>query len=210
VVADSLHGGPFGETLQAVYLPFVPTDASVRRGSALTFVIRVGDPPPGFADRLRQTALAVGPRVLVERIRSGDEWLATTVVTPRRRMVLLTLLGGLGLVLTLIGVFGMTAYAVARRTQEIGIRMVFGAQSGQVVGSVVRDTLLPVSLGIVVGLVGAGLSTRAIQSFLFETEPIDIPTFGAVALVLLLTGGLAAWLPARRAAQIDPMVALRE
>jgi ABC-type antimicrobial peptide transport system permease subunit len=104
----------------------------------------------------------------------------------------------------------MTAYAVARRTQEIGIRMVFGAQAGQVVGSVVRDTLLPVTLGIVVGLIGAGLSTRAIQSFLFETEPIDIPTFAGVALVLLLTGCFAAWLPARRATRIDPVVALRE
>lgn len=209
VVADSLHGGPFGETLEAVYLPFVPSDTSVRRGEALTFVLRVGNTPPGFAGQLREAATSIGPRVLVERIRSGDEWLATTVVTPRRRMVLLTLLGTLGLVLTLIGVFGMTAYAVARRTQEIGIRMVFGAQSGQVVSNVVRDTLLPVSLGIVAGLVGAGLSTRAIQSFLFQTDPVDIPTFTGVAVVLLLTGCFAAWLPARRAARINPIDALR-
>jgi len=209
VVSDSLHGGPFGETLPAVYLPFAPTEASVRRGTALTMVIRVAEAPPGFVDRLRQSATSIGPRVLIERIRSGDEWLATTVITPRRRMVLLTLLGGLGLVLTLIGVFGMTAYAVTRRTQEIGIRMVFGAQAGQVVGGVVRDTLLPVTLGIVAGLIGAGLSTRAIQSFLFETEPIDVPTFAAVALVLLLTGCLAAWIPARRAARINPVDALR-
>lgn len=210
VVADSLHGGPFGETLPAVYLPFAPTETSVRRGSALTFVIRVGEAPPAFVDQLRQAASSLGPRVLIERIRSGDEWLATTVVTPRRRMVLLTLLGSLGLVLTLIGVFGMTAYAVSRRTQEIGIRMVFGAQAGQVVASVVRDTLLPVTLGIVAGVGGAGLSTRAIQSFLFETDPIDLPTFAVVALVLLLTGCLAAWLPARRAARINPVDALRQ
>lgn len=209
VVANSRHGGPFGETLDWVFVPFRPTEASIRTAAPLTVVIRTAGNAPGLGERVQQVAHSLGPKVLIERVRSGEEWLSRTVVTPRRRMVLLTLLGTLGLVLTLIGVFGMTAYAVARRTQEIGIRMVFGAQSGQVVGSVVRDTLLPVSLGIVAGLVGAGLSTRAIQSFLFQTEPIDIPTFTGVAVVLLLTGCVAAWLPARRAARINPIDALR-
>jgi ABC-type antimicrobial peptide transport system permease subunit len=112
-------------------------------------------------------------------------------------------------VLALVGVFGMTAFAVARRTREIGVRMVFGARPAQVVGRVLRDAALPIVVGTAVGLGGAALTTRVIQSFLFETEPVDPPTFVAVAGVLILTGGLAAWVPARRAARVDPVTALR-
>jgi predicted lysophospholipase L1 biosynthesis ABC-type transport system permease subunit len=110
------------------------------------------------------------------RGRFGDR-----VITPRRRTVLLGLLGGLGLLLALVGIFGMTAYAVARRTQEIGVRMAFGARPVQVVGTMIRDALWPVAIGIVVGLVGAAFATRVIVSFLFETRPIEPLTFAMVA-----------------------------
>jgi ABC-type antimicrobial peptide transport system permease subunit len=103
----------------------------------------------------------------------------------------------------------MTAYSVTRRNHEIGVRMVFGAEPGAMVARVVRDAGWPILIGTLIGLGGAALATKAIASFLFQTAPIDAPTFAAVAVVLVIGGGVAAWLPARRAARIDPVAALR-
>jgi predicted permease len=209
VIADTLHGGPLGRVLPQVYVPFVPAPDSPPWSRALVVTVRPSSSVPDLANRLRQTALGVGPRVLVERIREGNDWFADRVVTPRRRTVLLSLLGGLGLVLAMVGVFGMTAYSVTRRTQEIGVRMVFGAQPGAMVARIVRDAGIPILIGTVAGLAGATLATKAISSFLFQTTPVDVPTFSVVALVLVMAGCLAAWLPARRAARVDPVSALR-
>jgi predicted permease len=207
VVADLLHGGPTGEAEAEAYLPYTATE--FRLGRSMTVVVRPAGPAPDLATRLRQAAEAVGPRVLVESVRSGNDWFGDRVITPRRRTVMLGLLGSLGLVLALVGIFGMTAYAVARRTVEIGVRMAFGARPGQVVGAVVRDAAAPVVLGTLAGLGGAVLATKVIASFLFETTPTDPITFAAVAIVLAASGCLAAWLPARRAARIDPVTTLR-
>ncbi len=211
VVADIRHGGPLARVREEhqVYLPFQPAKSGVQRNLAVTLVLRPSGKVPDLSDRLRKAAQNIGPRVLVERIRTGSDWFGDRVVTPRRRTVLLGVLGGLGLLLTLVGVFGMTAYAVARRTQEIGVRMVFGALPGAVVRRILRESAMPIALGIAAGLGGAALATRLIASFLFQTDPIDLPTFAGVAVLLLIAGGLAAWLPARRAARIDPVRALR-
>jgi putative ABC transport system permease protein len=99
------------------------------------------------------------------------------------------------LLLALVGIFGMTAYAVTRRTHEIGVRMAFGAGAGDVVWAMVKDATIPVTLGLVIGLAGAALATRAISSFLFETTPTEPNTFAAVALVLGVAAGVAAWIP---------------
>lgn len=147
--------------------------------------------------------------MLVERIRTGEQLFGNSVVTPRRRTVLLGLLGGLGLVLALVGVFGMTAYSVSRRTAEIGVRMAFGARPGQVVQTILRDSAMPIALGTVLGVGGALLTTRVIESFLFATAPRDPMTLTAVAVTLALTGCLAALVPALRAAKVDPASCLR-
>jgi len=119
------------------------------------------------------------------------------------------LLGGFGLLLALVGVFGMTAYAVSRRTQEIGVRVAFGASPSSVVGVMMRDAALPVVIGVAGGLVGSWWATGVIKTFLFKTEPRDPVTFGWVALLLATAALLAAWIPARRAARVDPIIALR-
>jgi len=124
-------------------------------------------------------------------------------------MLLLTLLGVFGLLLTLVGVFSTTAYAVARRTREIGVRAAFGARPGQVVGVMIQDAVWPVAFGLVTGLAGAYYTTRIIRGFLFQTTPYDPGTLTAVVALLGATAGLAAWLPARRAASVDPLSALR-
>lgn len=212
VIADLRHGGPLRPPTREMdasqaFFPLEPTASDLIQ--AMMVVVRPVGPAPELAERLRGAAQAIGPRVLVERIRSGEDWFGDRVITPRRRAVLLGLLGGLGLVLTLVGVFGMTAYAVARRTTEIGVRMAFGARPGQVVGTMVRDSAMPIVLGTALGLGAAALATRVIESFLFETTPTDTVTFAAVALTLTATGCLAALIPALRASKVDPVTALR-
>jgi putative ABC transport system permease protein len=180
-----------------------------RFGAGLTVVVRPAGRIPQLAEQLRDAARAVGPSVIVERIRSGRDWFGDQVATPRQRTTLLSLLGGLGLLLTLVGIFGTTAYAVARRTQEVGIRMALGARVGQMVGAFVLDAAWPVALGLAIGLAAAFAVTRVIGSFLFETEPNDPLTFGLAVVALAATALCAAWLPARRAAHVDPVKALR-
>ncbi|HET7695218.1 MAG TPA: ABC transporter permease [Vicinamibacterales bacterium] len=212
VVADLRHGGPLArrereqERLQA-FFPYVPTESDLT--AATTIVVRTSSSVPALADQLRRTAAAIGPRVLVERIRAADDLLADRVITPRRRMVLLGLLGALGLTLALVGVFGMTGYAVTRRTAEIGVRMAFGARPEQVVATILRDAALPIAGGIAAGLAATLLATRTIESFLFQTTRNDPATLALVAVALGAAGCLAALVPAMRAAHVDPAIALR-
>jgi predicted permease len=210
VVDDLRHGGPLNTRdlgLPQVLFPYDPTSSSV--DEAMVVVVRAAGAPPDLADRLRQAAQSVGPRVLVERIRTSEEWMGRLVLTLRRRTVLLGILGGFGMLLAVVGIFGITAYAVAHRTAEVGVRMAFGATPAEVVRRIVQDAAWPVLLGVVAGVCAAYYGTRWIQSFLFDTAPHDAATFVTVAALMVSAALLAAWLPARRAARVDPVVALR-
>jgi ABC-type antimicrobial peptide transport system permease subunit len=112
-------------------------------------------------------------------------------------------------VLALVGVFGMTAYAVSRRTRDIGVRVALGANPRAVAAAMLARAAVPALGGVAAGLVAAWWATRVIQSFLFDTETRDVPTFVAVAVTLVVAALVAAWIPARRAARVDPIVALR-
>ncbi len=204
VVGDVRRGGTEKTPRPGVYLLY---------GQAPPHSMRIVLRPRSSAvlpvDRLKKMAEAVGPKVLVGRIWSGGDRLGETVVKPRRRAQLLGLLGGLGLLLTLVGIFSMTAYAVARRTREIGVRIAFGAGPADVVLAMVRDAAWPVLLGLSAGMVGAYFATKVIASFLFQTTPHDPATFAAVAVLMGGAALAAAWVPARRAARVDPVIALR-
>ncbi len=182
---------------------------SGRHGRLPTIIVRPDGSVPGLADALRRAAHAVGPPVIVERIRSGSDWFGDNLEYTRHRTVLLGLIGGLGLTLTLVGVFSITAYAVARRTHEVGVRMAFGARPTDVVRRMVGDTAWPIVIGAVGGLAGAYYAARFIESFLYDTPPREPVTFAIVAAVMVAIALLAAWIPARRAAKVDPVVALR-
>ncbi|MFL6245477.1 MAG: FtsX-like permease family protein, partial [Thermoanaerobaculia bacterium] len=208
VVPNIRHSGPQGRVEPQMYILPDPNATGVSSAVlAMVMRVRAGSSLP--IDRLKQTAEAVGPRVLIGRAMPASALLTKQVATPRHRMLLLTMLGAFGLLLTMVGIFSMTAYAVARRTQEIGVRMAFGARPAQVVGIMVRDAVWPVALGLAAGLAGTYYATRLIKSFLFQTAPHDPATIAAVAAILGVVACLAAWLPARRAASVNPITALR-
>jgi putative ABC transport system permease protein len=132
-----------------------------------------------------------------------------SVARPRFQLVLLLVFAGIAMLLATLGVYGVVSYSVTQRTQEIGIRVALGARSRDVTRLVLREGLLLAGLGVAVGLACAVACTRLLESLLYEVAPNDPLTLGAVACLLLAVALAAAILPARRAAKVDPMVALR-
>jgi predicted permease len=193
----------------ALYLPYGNPGLSSRL--PLTVVVRptAGAAIPALVTSLHQTARSIGPPVVVQRAGPATDWLGDQVARELDQTLLLSLLGGFALLLTLIGVFSVTAFAVARRTHEIGVRMAFGARPGRVIWETLRDVAWPIATGLAAGLTAAYFATRVIAGFLFETTPTDPSTFVAVTVLLGTSALIAAWLPARRAARVDPVVALR-
>ena len=123
--------------------------------------------------------------------------------------VLLGVLAALGVTMALVGIYGVISYTVSQRTRELGIRMALGAPRAGVLGLVLRESLVLTALGLGLGLLGAAALTRTLESMLFELTPLDPPTFAGIAVLFVLFAGLAAYVPARRATLIDPLVALR-
>lgn len=173
------------------------------------FAIRSDLPPRSLAAAAREAMRDVLPSMAITKIWTLEEQLNASIV--RERM--LSLLSGgfavFGLLLAAIGLYGVMAYSVARRTNEIGIRMALGAQAVQIAAMVVREALLLTTSGIVVGIAAALLLSGTLRAFLYGLTPTDRPTALTVAALMLVTGLLAAYLPSRRATHIDPTVALR-
>ena len=138
-----------------------------------------------------------------------NEIISTTVARPRMYAVLLGVLAALGVTMALVGIYGVISYTVSQRTRELGIRMALGAPRAGVLGLVLRESLVLTALGLGLGLLGAAALTRTLESMLFELTPLDPPTFAGIAVLFVLFAGLAAYVPARRATLIDPLVALR-
>ncbi|HEX6642485.1 MAG TPA: FtsX-like permease family protein, partial [Thermoanaerobaculia bacterium] len=132
------------------------------------------------------------------------------VLLPQRVAAIVTgVLGAAGLLLSSVGLYGIIAYSVGRRTREIGIRLALGARTTGVVGMIVREGMQLAAIGVVIGVVLAAAGARLIERFLFSVSPLDAATFGGMALVFVLVAFVASYLPARRAALTDPMAILR-
>jgi putative ABC transport system permease protein len=171
-------------------------------------VVRTKDDPLSLAPAVRQAVRDVDPDQPVGFRSMSDVFDAAV----GNRATQLTLIGGfavLGLLLASIGLFGVLSYTVARRTSEIGLRMALGAQRANVVGSIVRSALLTAVVGLAIGLVGALALSRLLASSLFGVQPTDPATLAVVSAVVLVVALLASYVPARRAADVDPVSALR-
>jgi putative ABC transport system permease protein len=135
--------------------------------------------------------------------------LSKAVTAPRFYAVLMGSFSAIAILLALVGLYGVISHSVTLRTQEIGIRAALGAQSSDIVKMVVRQGLWMTGVGLVIGLIGAAATTRTLKGLLFGITPGDPMTFIGIATLVVAVGLLACWIPARRAAKVDPMVALR-
>jgi putative ABC transport system permease protein len=186
--------------------PCVYRQASRSTGN---LVVRTTGAPLAMAESVRKAILEVDPSQPVANVRTMDDVLAASMGQRRFVMTLLGGFAGAALLLAAIGLYGVIAYAVQQRTREIGIRMALGATRRDVVSLVLRQGIKLAGIGVVVGIAAALGLTRVLTKLLYEVKPIDLPIFTGVSLVLLAVALLASWLPARRAAKVDPMVALR-
>jgi predicted lysophospholipase L1 biosynthesis ABC-type transport system permease subunit len=213
VVGDTRYDGLDAEPVPMIYYANGPSLVEDQGwfDRTLTVAVRAaGDVHPlSLAEPVRQAVWALDPNLPVANVRTAqrivDESMARTSFT----MVLLLIAATVALTLGAVGLYGVVSYVVSLRTQEIGIRMALGADAGEVARRVVRQGLAVAGLGAAVGVVAAVAVTRLMASLLFGVSPTDPLTFAGVSGTLLATAALASWLPARRAAAVDPLIALR-
>jgi putative ABC transport system permease protein len=172
-------------------------------------VVRTDGEPLALASAVRSAIWQVDPDQPVSSIRAMSEVLDSELINRNTQLTLIASFAALALVLAAVGLYGTLSYTVSQSTSEIGLRMALGAERRIVIGSVVRAALGTALLGIGLGLVAAFALTRLIASFLYGVSPTDPTTAVAVAFVLLVVTALAAFVPARRAASVDPVTALR-
>ncbi|HSG38116.1 MAG TPA: ABC transporter permease, partial [Thermoanaerobaculia bacterium] len=198
------------DALPEIYVPMAQASEDLwgDRDVSMALVVRTAGDPAALAAPVRQAVLRVDPRLPVYDIATMDEIRATWTATTRFNMLLLTSLGVIGLVLAVIGIYGVIAYFVGQRTQEIGLRMALGATQGRVLGMVAYQALRPVVVGLAVGVAGAAAATRVLSGLLYGVTATDPMTFAGVLVVLAMAALLASWVPARRAARVDPSRAL--
>ncbi|MES2220349.1 MAG: ABC transporter permease [Acidobacteriota bacterium] len=194
---------------QDLQSPDAPTTYVPLTERGATFELRTAASPGVFIPAVRQIVNQTEGNLPVIRMRTQSETVDRTLFNERLVARLFALFGLLGLALACVGVYGLLSYEVARRTREIGIRSALGAQRINLLLLVVRQGLLLLLCGVAAGIAAAMGVTRLLASLLYGVRPTDVVTFSAVAAILLFVGLIACFIPARRAASIDPMVALR-
>jgi predicted permease len=175
----------------------------------MSIVVRTQSDPLSYANSVRQAIWSVDPNQTITNVMTLESVLGTAVARPRLIAWLLSLFGTLGLTLGALGIFGVLAYAVNQRRQEIGVRMALGASPRSVLSLIVGRGMGLAAVGVVIGGLAALWLTRSMQTMLFDIRPTDPMTFAQVVGVLLGAAFVASWLPARRALSIDPVAALR-
>ncbi len=175
----------------------------------MTLVVRTTGDPKTLTTAVENEVHGMDREVPVFNVKTMEEYISATVAAPRFNATLLVIFASVALVLTIVGLYGVMSYSVAQRTNEIGIRMALGAQTGDVLRLIVSQGFKLVLVGLGIGLVGAFALTRVISSLLFGVTTKDPITFAAVAILLALVALVACYIPARRATRLDPLSALR-
>ena len=213
VVGDEHDDGVQEKPPKVVYWPplmknFWGDETMVRR--TMAFVIR--SPRTGqaaFLDEVRNCVWAVSSRSPVAKVRTLDEIYRKSMARTSFTLTMLAITGGMALLLGLVGIYGVVAYSVSQRRREIGIRMALGARQSVVSGIFLRHGMVLAGVGVLIGLGAAAGLTRLMKSLLFGVSTVDLPTYGLVVLGLAGAVLVASYLPARRAATVDPMETLR-
>ena len=204
VVADVRQGGLAEPVEPAVYMHVLQ-----QFRSRMTMVIRTSGDPLRYADAVRRAIWSKNPDQTITSVTTLDDVMGRSVARPRLLAWLLGAFGTIGLTLGALGIFGVLAFAVSQRRREIGVRVALGASPRSVLRMIVTQGMILAVGGVALGVIGAAILTRSMESVLFGIEPTDPWTFVQVAVVLLGAAALASWLPARRALAIDPVTALR-
>ena len=203
---ERLDDKPFG----SVYLPVMdPVDHVGSGVQNMAFAIRTAVPPMSLSRAVQAAVNEVNPNVALGHVRSLQMIVDDATARMAFTMLLLVIAGGIALVLGAVGIYGVISYVVGQRTGEIGVRMALGARPRDVSRMVLAQSGMVVGIGLAIGLAGAFALTRLMTSLLFQVTPTDATTYAAVTLFLIGVAALASWLPARRAAALDPVTALR-
>ncbi len=214
IVRDTRQGNPRRAPLPTIHVPDTqhPTEYGHPRGLGISLnkrlVLKTNLDAASLAPDLRRVVAEMDPEVVVFDIQNMEARLDRTVTAERFWMRALGIFATLALVLAVVGIYGVVSYAVAQRTHEIGVRMALGAQRTDVLGMVIRQGMVMTAGGVIVGVLGAVAATRLLSSRLYGVEATDPATFATVSLVLVGIALLASYVPARRAARVDPLIAL--
>lgn len=207
VAADVRYGALHAPPRPLVYTPY----AQGAEGTTTMYVVMsTTDDPSPLVAAARDGVRRVDPDVPASRIQKMEERLSTSLAAPRLHAIVLGAFAGLALMLAATGIYAVMSHATRQRTREIGVRMALGAEPRAILPLVLRQGVVLVAAGIGAGLVGAAALTRTLQTLLYDVSPTDPLVFGGVTVVLTAVALVAAWLPARRATRLDPLVALRE
>ena len=184
-------------------------DAMLTGRNIRQFTVRTDALPLAVAAAAREAIRDVAPAMTITKVWTLEQQVEASIVRDRLLGMLSGFFAGLGLLLAAIGLYGVMAYTVARRTSEIGIRMAIGAEAGQIAGMVVREALVVIASGIAIGIIAALGFAQALATPLFQLKPNDLGTIVAVTTLTVVTSLVAAYIPSRRAARIQPTLALR-
>jgi predicted lysophospholipase L1 biosynthesis ABC-type transport system permease subunit len=204
VAGDERQKALSAEPLTEVYEP-LPQDPT----NAIALMTRTDATPDALAPAIRHIVAEMDPELAISSMRTMDAIRFTSLARERFLMTMLVLFAGIGLLLAIVGVYGVLAQVARRRTREMGIRIALGAPATQVRWLVVRQGLRLVLSGLAIGIVVSLMASRGIAALLYRVAPADPITFASVPVLLAFTGLAAAWIPATQASRADPAIALR-